>query len=106
MRKVNCHSIELIGNVRAAWTARRPAGTKHEVINNELTAPVKQICERLFAARPVEHIVLLNLLPRQFPPLLAQFIAQPGKFFFFREKLLAGFNPLAVRHHFRQLGTH
>ena len=64
MRQVNGHSVEVIGEIRTARAALRPSGTEHEVVDDELAAAVEQIGELLFAARPFEHILSSQLLPR------------------------------------------
>src|SRR5690349_16855355 len=103
MSQMARHPIEMIGKVRATGTSRHPSRAKHEVIEHQLALSIKKVGKRLLAAGSLEYIILLNLFPGQFTPLPAEFVAQPGKFFFFRKKLLARLNPFAVRYHLRQL---
>jgi hypothetical protein len=46
------------------------------MIDNELASPVEQIGESFFAARPFEHIALLDPVPRQIAAPLAKLVAQ------------------------------
>src|ERR1700752_5234419 len=52
-------SVEMIGQQRATWASFRPAGTKHEVVHDELAFAGEQIGEGYLAVPTVEHIVLL-----------------------------------------------
>src|SRR5450631_2595431 len=47
--KVNGRTVKMICQVRAAWAALLPAGTKHEVVHNELAAAVEKIGQRYLA---------------------------------------------------------
>jgi len=55
------------------------------MLYEELTASVEQAGQRDLAFWRVEDILLLNLHPRQFAPLAAEFIAPPRELFFFRQ---------------------
>jgi len=62
-----------------------PARAKHEMVDDKLAAAVKQFRQRLFAARPVENVVLVHLDPGKISQLLVQFIAQSGEFLLLHE---------------------
>src|SRR5580658_9247248 len=98
MSQVNRHRIEVVGQIGTALAALDPSRPHHEVIDDKLAAPVEEIGESLFAARPLEDILLLHALPRQLAPLAAQLIAQPRELLFFGKKLLARFCPLFMRY--------
>src|SRR5579863_3248987 len=54
-------TIDMVGKERASQASRLPTGTEHEVINDQLAAPVEEIGERLLAIGRVEYILLLDL---------------------------------------------
>ena len=54
-----------------------PIRIEHEMVDDQLAAPVEQLRQSLLAAGSVENIILVDALPRQFPALLAQLVAQP-----------------------------
>jgi hypothetical protein len=64
-------TVEMIGKKGAAWAALFPTRPEHEVIYDKLAAPIEQVSERLFALRPIEGILLFNLLPGQLAALPA-----------------------------------
>jgi len=71
------------------------------VIDNQLAASAKKIGERFFALRPVKRILLFDFFPWHFPPLLAQFIAQPRKLLLLLQQFLARRQPFRWRHNLR-----
>ena len=71
-------AVEMIGEERAARAAFLPAGTEHEVIDEQLAAAAEQVGERLLAAGPVEHVALVDLNPGQFAALPAELVAARG----------------------------
>src|SRR5260221_54254 len=93
-------AIEMISKQRAARAALHPAGTKHEVIDDELAFAAEEVGQRFLPLRPCECIVLFDLDPRQSAPRLAQLVACLGKFLFFREQRLARSQPFALRNDF------
>ena len=58
-------AVDMIGQERATRATLLPLGTEHEMIDDQFAAAVEKVGEGLFAARPVEHIVLFDLDPRQ-----------------------------------------
>ncbi len=76
-RQVHHAAIDMIRNERAARAAFLPVRAEHEVVHNQLAPAAEKIGQRLLALRPVKRVGLLDLLPRQFPALLAQLVTQP-----------------------------
>src|SRR5439155_20664317 len=88
----------MIGHKRAALAALFPPGAEHEVIDDELTTPVEEVGERLLALGAVEHVILLDLEPRQLTPLPTELITQPGELLFLCEMRLARLEPFLSGH--------
>src|SRR5207248_1513994 len=76
-----------------------PLRRKHEVVDDELTAILEDIRERLGAVRAIEDVQLVDLLPRQLAPLPAQRITLMCEFFLLRQERRSRREPLVVRHH-------
>src|SRR5260370_40320734 len=76
-RQVHHAAVDMIRNERAARAALHPPGTEHEVIHNQLASAAEKIGQRLLAFRPIKHVSLLTLLPRQFSSLPAHVDATP-----------------------------
>src|SRR5262245_66680487 len=55
----------LVEEHRAAFAARRLVGPEHEVVEQELAAPVEEVYEPRLPVRALEHVVLRDLHPRQ-----------------------------------------
>lgn len=89
-------SVKMIGKEGTAVTAFFPAGTEHEVIDDHLTATVKQIAERLFAGGRVEFILLVDLDPRQCTAFFTQTVPRTHMVFFTFQVRLAGFEPFCA----------
>jgi len=68
-RQVHDASVDMIRKERAARTTLFPPWAKHEVVNNQLASTAKEVGKRLLSAWPLEHILLLDFLPRQLAPL-------------------------------------
>src|SRR5690348_11323958 len=72
---------------------------EHEMIDEELTAPIEQIAQRFGALRPLECVPLVDTLPRQCPPSACQLVSR------FRERSLlleqrdTRLQPVLVRYH-------
>src|SRR5664279_6348175 len=79
LRQVDPHSVEIVGDERAARAAFLPSRTEHEMIDNQLAAAVEQLSQRLLSMRTLKNILFLDLLPRHLAPAAAQLIAQPGE---------------------------
>src|SRR5436190_18851634 len=90
------HPVEAVGRRRAGRTASRVAGPEHEVVDDQLRAPVEQLreCARAFAR--IEAIHLLHLYPRQLASQFRQLVTEPGVLLLPSEQRLSrGQPPLA-----------
>jgi hypothetical protein len=79
---------------RAGWAALVPVRIEHKVIDDELPSALEEGFEVLFAARPVEDIVLVNPHHWQPAPLGIDAVAVLGKLLFMRQKFLPLGEPL------------
>jgi len=70
MVEVHDDAVEVVHPERAALAALLPARVEHEVLDDELAAPLEEIRERLAAAGAVEHAGLVHLHPGQVPAVL------------------------------------
>ncbi len=75
----------------AAFVLIRP---EHEVIEEQLPAPLEQVEQPSLAVRPVEDVVLLDLEPRQPAALGGERVSCPGDFLFLGKERLTGCLPL------------
>jgi hypothetical protein len=82
--------------VRPKGAALFPAGTKHEMLNEQLAAPLEKIGQRFPAIRAFEDVVLLDADPGQFAPAGTDLVPQAGESFFLLQEFLAGNEPLLV----------
>src|ERR1700733_1494766 len=96
-------SINVIGDKRATGTTRLPTRPEHEVIHNELTAPIEKFGQTLLPRGSVEHVLLLNLHPRQCQTLGVDLVAQMCRFFFLQQQRLSRHQPLFLRYHWMLL---
>src|SRR5260370_20009576 len=81
------------------WTPFVPIGSENKVIDDELAPVFEKLGQRLLAARPVEDVLLANLLPWEFASLPAQFVPQPREFLFLRQEHRSRREPLLVRNY-------
>src|SRR6266403_1746097 len=65
-------AVDLVREQRTAGASLLPLGTKHEVMDDKLTASVEQVAQRHRAVDAFEDIVLLDLDPGQGAALLRQ----------------------------------
>src|SRR5262249_41620762 len=94
------NAVEVVSLERTTLAALGPAGSEHEVIDDQLTPAVKEVSQRLSSARAVENILFLDFFPGQLATLPAQVIAEPGKFLLFFGEFLTSSNPFVVRDDF------
>src|SRR5216684_3889302 len=94
--QVNDDLVEVVRPERAVWTTLVPLRREHEVIDNELAPPTKELGESHRSLGTLEDILLLDFLPRQFAPLPAQFIAELCEFLLLRQKRFSRRQPLVV----------
>jgi hypothetical protein len=95
MREMPVCAIEMVRQIRAALAPFFPIGTKHEVINNQLTAAIEEIRQSLLAVCSIENVLLFHLNPWQFAPMAAHFVTQSCQLFFPRQQILACDEPLS-----------
>src|SRR5215831_19454613 len=91
---------EIVRPERAVLAPRIPVGSKHEVVDDQLTSALEQVRQRLFSIWTVKDIILVQLHPRQLLPLMTQSIAQFGELLLFRQQRLASRQPLFPRYDF------
>src|ERR1700730_16375360 len=85
MRQMPVGAVEVIGQVGAAFATLFPARTEHEMINDQLTASVEKIGQRLFAVGSVKDVLLVDLDHRQLAPRRAKRISLAIEFLFSRQ---------------------
>src|SRR5438552_17749379 len=103
MRQMPVRSIEMVGQVRAALATFLPSRTEHEMINNQLASPFKEIGQRFFSARPIEHVFLIDSHPWQLATRFAEFVPLTSKLFFPGQQILSRHEPLSFGHNFPTL---
>src|SRR5262245_56004010 len=97
MREVDVDAVEVVGPERAGLAPRVPVRREHEVVDGELAPRAEELSERFLAARPVEDVRLVDLLPRELAALAAEIVAQPGELLLFGEERGARGEPLFTR---------
>ena len=70
------------------------AGPEHEVVDEQLGAPVEELAERLLAVVGVEAVLLLHRHPRQLASLPRELVAEPCVLLLADEQPLACGEPL------------
>jgi hypothetical protein len=94
--EVNGRAIEMIRQQRAARAALLPAWSEHEVVDDQLAAPVEQVGERLLAGRALEDVSLLDLDPGQLASERAQPVALSGELLLLPQEPLARGDPVVA----------
>jgi len=98
MREMPVGAVKVIRQIGAAFATFVPVGTEHEMINDQLTAPVEKIGQGFLAIRPFEYVILVDLHHREAPSGGAERIALASKFFFSRQQVLSRHEPLSFGH--------
>jgi hypothetical protein len=91
--QVDDGSVEAIRDRRAGWAASGVVGSEHEVVDEELRAPLEKVCQRGAPRFGLESIRLVNPNPRQFLPPLRQHVAAPRELLLRLEQLEPGGEP-------------
>src|SRR6266480_3435313 len=91
--------VETVGGGRADGTAGLVLGAEHEVVDQQLRAPVEQLGERLLALVRVELVVLLDRDPRQLAPLACQLVVAARQLLLALEQRVARLAPFLPRAH-------
>ncbi len=73
------------------------------MIDDQLTASVEKISERLLAVRPVENILFVDLDHREFAPRCTERVTLPREFLLAAKQIFASNEPLSPRHDFRMI---
>ena len=68
---MNDDRIEVVRPERAVRASGFPVRIEHEVIDDKLAGPVKQLRQGLFAVRSFENILFTYGFPRHLAPFLA-----------------------------------
>src|SRR5579872_4758249 len=97
MLQVNTDAVVTVRPERTAFAADIPIRAEHEVMDDELGSPGKQISQSLLARWAVENVRLLDEFPWQSTPLAAQFVPQAREFFLLCKERFARSDPLVVR---------
>src|SRR5262245_13412869 len=77
----------------------RLAGCVHEMLDEELTAPVEQVRQRDLTLRGIKDIFLVDPHPRQRSLLPAEFVALPRQLFLPGQQRRPRLEPLLSRRH-------
>ncbi len=85
--QVNDGPVEAVRDRRARGAAGGVVGPEHEVVDEELRAPGKEVRQRDVPLLGVESILLVDPHPRQLLPPLGQLVALPRELLFRREQI-------------------
>src|SRR5215469_7980767 len=98
--EMNRDAVEIVGPERARLASLFPIGAEHEVIDDQLGAPVEEIGERKGAIRPLELVGLFYPLPGHRHSAARQRIPLAREFLLGSEQFKASLQPFLVRDHF------
>src|SRR5437899_539753 len=105
-RRVGCVQVREVPDVvdqeRAARAARVQVPPPHEVIDDQLTAPLEQVQQARLAIGTLEDIVLVDLDHRELAPPGVERVMGPGQRLLVGKQFLAGNQPLSPRHALRK----
>ena len=87
-------AVEAVGDRRAARAAGLVLGAEHEVVDEQLRAPVEQVRQRLAPVVGVEAVLLVDADPRQLPPPARELVAAARVLLLGGEQLAARGQPL------------
>src|SRR5208283_4623419 len=93
VRQMDGEAVEPVSDHRAGRTPRRVVGPEHEVVDEELRAPSKEVCQRGAPLVGVESILLVDPNPRQFLPPPRQLVAAPRQLLLLLEQPEPGCKP-------------
>ena len=65
VRQVDDDAVVPVRDCRAGRTPRRVVGAEHEVVNEELRAPLEEVCQRGAPLVGLELVLLVDPDPRQ-----------------------------------------
>src|SRR6476646_1262226 len=91
---MHARAIELVSQVRAPGAGTDLiVGSEHDVVRDQLRAPVEQLGERLLAVLGVELVLLLHRNPGKLTALLGHLLVELGLLGLELRKLIAGRPP-------------
>src|SRR5437868_4350440 len=90
-------AIEVVGPERAALTALGPLRPEHEVVDEQLAAPLEQLGQRTGSVDRLEPVALVDAQPRERSPPAAQFVALACELLFRLEKVKPRTEPILPR---------
>jgi hypothetical protein len=85
---------DVANQLRAAWATVLPAWIKHEMVDNQLTAPIEEVEQASLAVWTLEEILLVKLDHRQPATFSIEPVSRMGGFLFLDEQLFASNEPL------------
>src|SRR6266850_3109241 len=94
--EVNSEPVEAIRDHRAGRTASRVVGPEHEMVDEELRAPLEQALERCAPVVGLKAILLADPNPWQALPPLRQLIAAPRELLLRLEQIEPRFEPFVA----------
>src|SRR5206468_11006258 len=95
--QVREYTFDAVGHRRARRATGLVARAEHEVVDEQLGAPVEQLAERLLAVVRIESILLLHAHPRQLASLPGELVTEPGVLLLADEELVARGEPFFAR---------
>src|SRR5579872_4559904 len=98
MIEMDRDAIEVVCPEGARLASFLPIRAKHEVVDDQLGAPIEQIGKREPAVRSFKPIGFFHALPGQGPPAPRQDIALPHELFLGCEQVTARLQPFLTRH--------
>src|SRR6476659_9252577 len=85
--QVGNDAVDAVGDRRANRAARGPLRAEHEVVDQQLRAPVEQVGQGLGPVDALEFIVILDANPRKLAPLLRELVVRARELLFSLEQL-------------------
>src|SRR5215831_16047278 len=95
--QVNRKPVEAVRDRRAGWTPRRVVGPEHEVVDEKLRAPSKEVRQRGAPLVGIEAILLVDPNPRKLLSPPCQLVAAPRQLLLCLEQFEPRLEPLFAR---------
>jgi hypothetical protein len=92
------NTVESVGQQRAGWATGLLTGPEHEVIDQELTAPLEKIGESFPAGGRIETILVADFDPGKRLTFPVDPVPQMNELFLFGEERFAGDQPFLFRY--------
>src|ERR671910_2335249 len=86
-------AVDAVGYGRADGAAGLVGGTEHEVVDQQLRAPVEELCKRLGPCIGLEAVLLVDRHPGELPSLSREFVVAAGELPLPLQQLRAGGPP-------------